>query len=205
MWWSYNYFGHKDGVRLKICNDGAMFPLNKKSRDFFSISSIFHLLLWFSRSVVYISLRLHGLQHDRLPCPSPSPRICSNSCPLNQWFHPTISSYVVLLLPSIFPSIRVFYKESVLPIRWPKYWSFSFSISPSSEYSGLISLGLTGLISLQSPRDSQESSLTPQFKSINSLVLSLLYGPTHTSIHDYWKNHSLDYTDLCWQSNVSAF
>ena len=66
------------------------------------------------------------------------------------------------------------------------------------------SLGWTGWISLR-PRDSQESSPTPQFKSINSLVLSFHYSPTLTSIHDYWKNHSLDETDLCWQSNVSAF
>ena len=76
-----------------------------------------------------------------LPCQSPTPRACSNSCPLSQWCHPTISSSVVplLLLPSVFPSIRVFSSESVLCFRWPKYWSFSFSISPSNEYSGLIS------------------------------------------------------------------
>ena len=87
-------------------------------------------------------------------------------------------------------------------------WSFSFSVSPSSEYSGLISFGLisfklTGLISL-CPRFSQESSPAPQFKSISSSVLSLLYGPTLTSVHDYWESHSFDYTDLCWQSDVSA-
>ena len=93
----------------------------------------------------------------------------------------------LLLLPSIFPSIRVFSNESVLHIRWPKYWSFSFNISPSNEYSGLISFRTPC-----SPRDSQESSPTPQFKSINSLTLSFLYGPNLTSIHDYWKNHSLD-------------
>ena len=82
-----------------------------------------------------------------------------------------------LFLPSIFCSIRVFSNELVLHIRWPKYWSFSFSISPSNEYSGWSPLGLTGLISLQS-KDSYESSPTPPFKSINSLVLSLFYGPT---------------------------
>ena len=96
---------------------------------------------------------------------------------------------LILLLPSIFPSIRVFSNESVLPIRWPKYWGFSFSISPSSEYSFRMD-GLVG--SPCSPKDSHESSPTPQFKSINSLVLSFLYGPTLTSIHDYWKNHSFD-------------
>ena len=84
------------------------------------------------------------------PCLLPSPRACSNPYPLNQWCPPTIIFCCPLLLPpSIFPSIRVFSTESVLRIRWPKYWNFSFSISPSSEYSGLISLGLTGLISLQ--------------------------------------------------------
>ena len=93
----------------------------------------------------------------------------------------------LLLLPLIPPSIRVFSNESVLHIRWPKYWSFSFNISPSNEYSGLISIG-----SPCSPRDSQESSPTPQFKSINSSALSFLYSPTLTSIHDHWKNHSLD-------------
>ena len=95
----------------------------------------------------------------------------------------------LLLLPPIFPSIRVFSSESVLQIRWPKYWKFSFSISPSNEYSGLISFRMDGLVgSPCSPRDSHESSPTPQFKSINSLVLSFLYRPTLTSRHDYWKN-----------------
>ena len=96
-----------------------------------------------------------------------------------------------LLLPSIFPSIRVFSNESVLCIRWPKYWSFSFSITPSNEYSGLISFRMDWL-ELLAVQGSQESSSTPQFKSINSSVLSILYSPTLTSIHDHWKNHSLD-------------
>ena len=103
-------------------------------------------LLLFSLSVVSNSLQPHGLQHIRLPCPSPSPIACSNSCPLSRWCHPTISSSVVpLFLPSIFPSIRVFSNELVLCIRWPKYWSFSFSISPSNEYSGLISFRIDWL------------------------------------------------------------
>ena len=93
-------------------------------------------LLLFSRLVVSDSLRPHGLQHARLPCPSPSPGACSNSCPLSWWCYPTISSlcHLLLLLPSIFPSIRVFSNPH---IRWPKYWSFSISLS--NEYSGLIS------------------------------------------------------------------
>ena len=87
------------------------------------------------------SLRPHGLQHARPPYPSPTPRVYSNSCPLSWWCHPTISFSCcpLLLLPPLLPSIRVFSSESVLCIRWPKYCSFSFSISPSNEYSGLIS------------------------------------------------------------------
>ena len=85
------------------------------------------------------SLWPHELQHTRLPCPSLSPWVCSNSCPLSWWCH-LILCHPVLLLPSIFPSIRVFSIELALHIGWPKYWSFSYSISPSNEYSGLISL-----------------------------------------------------------------
>ena len=92
----------------------------------------------FSHSVVSDSLQPQGLQHARPPCPLPAPRVYSNSCPLSQWCHPAISSSCPLLLPSIFPSIRVFSKESLLCIRWPKYRSFSFSINPSNKYSGLI-------------------------------------------------------------------
>ena len=94
-----------------------------------------------------------------------------------------ILCHPLLLLPLIFPSIRVFSKESVLCIKWPKNWSFSFSISPSNEYSGLISFRMDWFDLLANPRDSQKSSPTPRFKSINSLVLSFLYGPTLTSIH----------------------
>ena len=110
-----------------------------------------------------------------------------------------------LLLPSIFPSLGVFSNELALCIRWPKYWSFSFNISPSIEYSGLISFRIDWFDLLAVQKDSQESFPIPQFKSINSSALSLLYGPTLTSIHDYWENHRLDYMDLCWQSDVSAF
>ena len=96
-----------------------------------------------------------------------------------------ILCHFLLLLPSIFPSIRVFSNESALRIRLSKYWSFS--ISPSNEYSGLISFRLDWL-----DLAVQESSPTSQFKSISSLELSFLYSPTVTSKHDYWKNHSFD-------------
>ena len=99
------------------------------------------------------SLQPHGLQHAWPPCPSPTPRVYSNSCPLRRWCHPTISSscHLLLLSPSIFPSIRVFSSESVFRIRWPKYWGFIFSTNPSSEYSGLISFRMDwlGLLAVQ--------------------------------------------------------
>ena len=105
----------------------------------------------------------------------------------------------LLLPPSIFPGIRVFSKESALCIRWPKYWSFSFSINP--DFSGLISFRIDwfDLLAVQG------TFPTPQFKSIDSSALSFLYSPTLTSINDYWKNHNYDYMDLCWQTNISAF
>ena len=125
----------------------------------------------FSHSVVSDSLWPHGLQHARLPCPSPTPRAHSNSWPLSRWCHPIISSSVIpSSSASIFPSIRVFSNESVLRIRWPKDWSFSFSISPSNEYSGLISFRIDCPCC---PRGSQESFPTPQLKSINSQVFRL--------------------------------
>ena len=110
----------------------------------------------------------------------------------------------LLLLPSIFPSIRVFSNESALHIRWPKYWSFSFSISPSSEYSGLISFRIDYLISLQSKGLSRVFSNTTIEKHQFFGTQPFLWSNSHI-IHDYWKNHSFDEMDLCRQSNVSAF
>ena len=96
-----------------------------------------------------------------------------------------ILCHPLLLLPSIFPNIRVFSNESALHIRWPKYWSFSFNIRPSKEHPGLISFRMNWLDLLEVQEDSQESSPTPQFKSINSLALSILYSSSLTSINDY--------------------
>ena len=127
----------------------------------------------------------HGLQHARLPCPSPTAGAYSNSCPLSQWCHPTILSSVVpfsFCLQS-FPSIRMFSNESVLRIRWPKYWSFSFSISPSNEYSGLISFRMDWLISLLSKGLSRVLSNTTVQK--HQFFVAQLYFPTLTSIHDF--------------------
>ena len=144
-------------------------------------------------SVAHVSssLWLHGLQHARLPCPSPTPEAYSNSCPSSQWCHPTISSSVVLFSSCLqcFPAsgsflMSQFFTSGGQIIRV----SASTSVLPIQDW---FPLGLTGLISLQS-KNSQESSLIPQFKSINSSALSFLYSPTFTSIHVYWKNHSLD-------------
>ena len=91
-------------------------------------------------------MRHHGLQHARLPCPSPSPKVCSNSCPLSVMpSNHLILCHPLLLLPSILPCIRVFSNELALRIRWPQYWSFSYSISPSNEYLGLISFRMDWL------------------------------------------------------------
>ena len=138
-------------------------------------------------------LQPHGLQHARPPCPSPTPGACSNSCPLSRWCHPTISSSV-----SPFSScLQSFPASGSFPVSQLFAWggqsiglSASASVSPMNTQDWF-PLGWTGWISLH-PKDSQESSPTPQFKGINPLVLSLLYSPTVTSIHDYWKNHSFD-------------
>ena len=152
----------------------------------------FNSSVQFSPSVVSDSLRPHELQHSRPPCPSPTPGVHPDSCPSSRWCHPAIILYrPLLLLPPISPSIRVFSNESALRMRWPNYWSFSLSISPSNEHSGLVSFRMDWL-DLLAVKGSQMSSLTPYFKSINSSVLSFLHSPTLTSIHDHRKNHSLD-------------
>ena len=102
-----------------------------------------------------------------------------------------ILCHPLLLLPSIFPSIRVFSNESCLHIRWPKYWSFNFSIGSSNEYSGLLSFRIVWL-DLVAVQGTLKSLLQHHSSKASILQLSLLYGPTLISIHDYWKNHSLD-------------
>ena len=133
----------------------------------------------------------HGLQHTMLLCPPLSPRVCLNSCPLSQSCYLTISSpgAPFSFCPQPFPAFG-----SVL-MSWllERSWSFSFSNSPSNDYSRLISFRVD-FIDLCSPRDTQESSPARQYESIISLVISLLYDPMHTFIQDYWKNHSFGYT-----------
>ena len=143
----------------------------------------------FSRSVVFDSFRPHGPQHTRLPCPSPTPRACSNSYPLSWWCHPTISSSVVPFSSCLqsFPASGSFPMSQFFASGGQSIGASASSISPSKDYSGLISLRIDCFDHPYSPRDSQESSQ----KHIDSLVLSFLYSPTLTSIHDYWKNIAL--------------
>ena len=155
----------------------------------------FHLPLCnqFSHSVVSDSLWPHKLQHTRPPCPSPTPGVYPNSCPSSQWCHPTISSSAI----SFSSCLQSFPASGSFPVS-QLFMSGGQSTGVSSLTSLLpkniqdwFPLGWTGWISC-SPRNSQESSPTSQFKSISFSALSPLYSPTLTSIHDHWKNHSLD-------------
>ena len=146
----------------------------------------------FSRSVVSNSLQPHEPQHPRPPCPSPAPRVHLNPRPLSRWCHPTISSSVI---PFSF-CLQSFPVSGSFPVsQFFTLGSQSIGVSASASVLTVntqdwFPLGSTGLIYLLS--NSQESSPTPQFKSISSSMLSFLYGPTFTSIHDYWRNHSFD-------------
>ena len=170
------------------------------------ISGLFSLFHWsvslslcqflFSHSVVSNSLWPYGLLHTRLPCPSLSPGVCLNSCPLIQWCHPIISFSVTPFssCPQSFPASGSF------PMSW-LFASGGQSIGASAAASLLPMMFRADflynwLVWSCSPRESQKSSPAPQFESINCLALSPLYGPTLTSVHDYWKNHSFNYTDI---------
>ena len=145
----------------------------------------------FSR-VRLFALQPHEPQHSRLPCPSPTPRAYSNSCPLSQWMpsNHLILCHPLLLPPSIILSIRVFSNESVLHIRWPNYWSFR--ISPSNVYSALISFRTDwfDLFALQGTLSRVFSNTTVQASILRCSAFFIV--STLTSIHDYWKNHSFD-------------
>ena len=140
------------------------------------------------------SLQPHGLQHARPPCPWPKIKSVMPSNPL--------ILCRPLLLPSSFPSIRVISRESVLHIRWPKYWSFSFSVSPSNEHSGLLSFRMDwlDLLAVQGTL----KSLLQHHSSKASVLQPSAFFIVQLS-HDYWKNHSFDCMDLCWQSNALLF
>ena len=151
------------------------------------------------------SLRPYGLQYARSTWPSSTARAYSNSYPFSQWCHQTISSSVIpFSYHQSFPASGSFQMSQLLASGGQSIGvSASTSVLPMN-IQDLFPLGWTGGTPC-SIRDCQESSPTPQFKSINSLALSFLYSPTLTSIHDHWKNHSLAQMDLCWQSNVSCF
>ena len=140
---------------------------------------------------MYDSLPPHGLQHTRLPCPSLLPRVCSNSCPLGQCCYLTISfsATPLLLLPSIFPNIRGFSNELALHIGWPKYWSFTFSVSPSNEYSGLISFRIDWFNLLRS------EGLPRVYSS--TIILGAQLSLWSNSHNGTWvlDKHSFDYMD----------
>ena len=166
-------------------------------------------ILWFCCSVAKLcldSLPPHGLQQARLPCPPLSPRACSNSWPLSLWCHPTISASVV----PFSSRLQSCPESGSFPVCW-LFTSDGQSIGASASASvlpvniqGWFLLGSTGFIFLKSKGLSRVFS-APQFKDISSSVLSLLYSLILTSVYDYWKNHSFDYMDLCWQSDASAF
>ena len=153
-----------------------------------------------------VSLTPHGLQHNRLPCPSLSPGVCWNSCPLSQWCHPTISYSVIPLFfclnlfqrQGLFQWVGSLHKVAKVLEFQLQYHSFQWIFRADFLWDWLVWFPCC-------PRDSQASAPAPQFESINSLPLSFLYGPTHTSLHDYWKNDIFDYMDLCGQSHTSAF
>ena len=150
------------------------------------------LLLLFRHSVVSDSSQPHGLQQARLPCPSPSPRACSNSCPLSWWCHQTISSSVV----PFSCCLQSFPESGSFPMSW--FFASGGQSTGASASTSVLSMNIQCWLFLEltvgspcNPRDSQESSPTPQFKSINYSALTF-YRPTLTSIHDHRKNHSLD-------------
>ena len=151
-----------------------------------------HVLPWFcSAALLYhVHLWCNGLKHARLPCPLPSLRACSNSCPLSQWCHPTISSSVIPFSSCLqyFPASGSFPTSRLVTAGGQRIGA--------SASASVLPMNIQGWFPLVwspcSPRKSQESSPTPQFKSINSSAVSFLYSPTLTSIHDHWKNHRLN-------------
>ena len=146
------------------------------------------------------SLQPHESQHTRPPCPSLTPRVPSNSCPSSWWCHPAISSSVVPFssCPQSLPASGSFPMSQIFTSGGQSIGVSALASFLPMNIQDWSPLGWTGWISLQS-KNSQESSPTPQFKSINFLVLSFLYSLSLTSIHDYWKNHSLDHMNFCWK------
>ena len=170
----------------------------------------------FSCPVMSDVLQPHGLQHARPPYASPSPGVCPSSCSLHWWWHPQLSLlfrlnihlilwYLCLLLPSIFLIIRDFSNESSVCIRWPKYWSFSISIGPSRDYSGLISLKI-GWFDLFAVQGTFRNLLQHHSSKTSILWRSAFFTVQLSQLYmTIGKDYSFDYMDLCQQRNVSAF
>ena len=169
----------------------------------FVSSNLVVVVVYYSITQLCLTLRPHGLQHTWLPCPSLSPWVCWNSCPLSWWYHPTISSSVVPFSswPQSFPASGSFQMSWLFESGGQSVGASASAPVLPINIQGWFPLGLICLVSLQA----KGLSRAPQFKNINSLAISFLCGSTLTSIHDYWKNHSFDYTDLCHHSDVSAF
>ena len=199
----------KPGLLLTLTPDFMHFANAQLSKCDFLLFVVYNTArddsVQFSRSVVSNSLQPHGLQDARSPCPSPTPGVYSNSCPLSQWCHPTISFSVVPFSSHLqfFPSTRVFSNESALYIRWLKYWSFSFNISPSKEFSGLISFRMDWL-NLLAIRGTLKSLLQYHSSKASILLCSAFF--IVQLLHPYMTTgNAIVLVDLCGQSNVSAF
>ena len=183
-------------TKLTVCLHPLIFMNFKKNQN----SSV-----QFSRSAVSDSLQPYGQHHPGLPLHHQLPELLKlmaieQVMPSNH----LILCCPLLLLPSVIPSIRVFSNESLLPIRWAKYWSFSFSISPSNEYSGLIPFRIDRL-DLLAVQGTLKSLLQHHSSKASILQCSAFFLIQLSHPHDYWENHSFDQTNLCWKSNASAF
>ena len=151
------------------------------------------------------SLRPHGLQHTRFPCPSPTPRACSDSCPSSRWCHPTISSSVIPFSSCLqsFPASGSFQMSQFFASGGQSIGVSASALVLPMNIQDWFPLGLTGWISLQSKGLSRVFSNTVQKHQF--FGASFLYSPTLTFVHDHWKNHSFNQTVLCWQTDVPAF
>ena len=184
-----------------IVQGSTVFPYNLAHPLVYFKSSLDYLKYFavVVHSVVSNSLQPHGQQHARLPCPSPSAGACSNSCSLSQRCHPTILSSIIPFFCIQSFSASGFFQCHVFVSGGQSIGASALaSVLPKSIQDWFL-LGLTGLVSLL------PKGLSRVFSNINFLVVSLPYGPTLTSIHDYQKNHSFDYMETCWQNNDSAF
>ena len=183
---SLEYYWFNFVKTVWLISKGMVVFLQNTNAAYYCRKSIMLSSVQFSHSVLSGSLQPHELQHDRPPCPSPSPRVYSNSCPSSRWCHPAISFSVIHFssCPQTLPGSGSFPMSQFFVWGGQSIGVSSASVLPMNNQDWSPSGWMVG--SPCSPRDSQESSPTPQFKSINSSALSFLYSPTLTSIHDHW-------------------